>query len=460
MSGQDLEFETGRSREGRRCSAPNPTGRNQHRNCRMSPSLIELYEPPENVVRAATKDDSRVEEALRDYQRRNIVNKETIKQLLLAEHGIEMSTATITRRRKLLGLKGSGATTKSLPETQKRQLILDQMAKHPTPKWRSTPPVVLAHGVSRRVSLATRSSVYPDILSRDYISAEMHALDPDGFVIRQPKSKKKHRVALVVLGPDFEWSCDGHDKLSGIGFPIWGVRDVWCGKWLGLWVVPNNRLKRVIAYLYLRLVKERGGMPVQTTTDRGSETTGVYAFASALREEFSRDLPVDQLPAHRFLPSIENTTIERGWLRLRLEWGDDVKLFWEAGKDIYNEMDPRQYELVQYLWPKLIQQELDSLRERLNNHKPRRDNAKLTPTGVAPAVAYTLAERYGGERGLQPVDTKLIEGLMEELGGEDLVRFVSRDYEARADEIFSTIGVEKLSFANVWMVFERMLPLM
>jgi hypothetical protein len=61
------------------------------------------------------------------------------------------------------------------------------------------------------------------------------------------------------LGPHHEWSGDGHDKLAQIGFPIWGIRDKWSGKWLGLWVVPNNRLKLVIAYLYLRLIIELEG---------------------------------------------------------------------------------------------------------------------------------------------------------------------------------------------------------
>lgn len=83
--------------------------------------------------------------------------------------------------------------------------------------------------------------------------------DPDGFIRRQPTTKKIFREPLVALGPHHEWSCDGHDKLVSRGFPIWGVRDKWSGKWLGLWVVPNNRLKRTIAYLWLSLVAELGG---------------------------------------------------------------------------------------------------------------------------------------------------------------------------------------------------------
>ena len=43
------------------------------------------------VCSIASKEDVTLIEALKDYQRRNIVNKETIKQLLEAEHGIQIS---------------------------------------------------------------------------------------------------------------------------------------------------------------------------------------------------------------------------------------------------------------------------------------------------------------------------------------------------------------------------------
>jgi len=128
----------------------------------------------------------------------------------------------------------------------------------------------------------------------------MRIFDPDGFATREPHAKKVCRVPLTALGPHDKWSGDGHDKLIKIGYTIWGIRDKWSGKWLGLWVVPNNHLKVVIAYLYLSLIEELGGkyrpkfslrsllivyagMPIQTTTDCGSETTRVYGLANALR---------------------------------------------------------------------------------------------------------------------------------------------------------------------------------
>lgn len=91
------------------------------------------------------------------------------------------------------------------------------------------------------------------------VRSEMRLQDPKGFLLREPSAKKVHRGVLFCLGPHHEWSADGHDKLTSIGFPIWGVRDKWSGKWLCLCVVPNNRLHRAIAYLYLKLVEKLEG---------------------------------------------------------------------------------------------------------------------------------------------------------------------------------------------------------
>lgn len=53
-------------------------------------------------------------------------------------------------------------------------------------------------------------------------------------------------------------------------------------------------------------------------------------------------MPITLIKAHAFVQSIHNTTIERGWLHLRLEWGDNVIVFWEAGHNLYDPLDPVQ----------------------------------------------------------------------------------------------------------------------
>lgn len=132
----------------------------------------------------------------------------------------------------------------------------------------------------------------------------MHEHCPEGFQRRHLEAHKVVRVPLTSLGPNDEWSGDGHDKLKKIGMAVYGIRDKASSKWLLLKVMPNNRLNIVVAYLYLCLVEELGGynkvinhsyistltirlcfigMPLQSTTDCGSETTAQFAFASLLR---------------------------------------------------------------------------------------------------------------------------------------------------------------------------------
>jgi hypothetical protein len=69
----------------------------------------------------------------------------------------------------------------------------------------------------------------------------------------------------------------------------------------------------------------------------------MFSHLFYFREYFSPELSEAGLEAaHRFLKSIYNITVERGWLRLRLSWGDNVKVFWEAGAGIYNASIPKQ----------------------------------------------------------------------------------------------------------------------
>jgi hypothetical protein len=85
-------------------------------------------------------------------------------------------------------------------------------------------------------------------------------VDPEGVAARHPKSRQIRRVPLLSEGPNEVWCCDGHDKLCKFGFAIWGVRDKFSRKWLGLWVLPNNRIGDVVAYLWLSLVQKVGGI--------------------------------------------------------------------------------------------------------------------------------------------------------------------------------------------------------
>lgn len=111
------------------------------------------------------------------------------------------------------------------------------------------------------------------------------------------------------------------------------------------------------------------------------------------------------------------------------------------------------------MWPKLIQQELNQLREQFNNHRVRKESAKNHPSGVSPNVAFALYADYQAENCLQVVDCETVKQLMDSIGGEDLIRFVSVEYENHAETVFANLGFKVLSFHNVWNVFSAMLSL-
>ncbi|KAF8578513.1 hypothetical protein K439DRAFT_1648765 [Ramaria rubella] len=364
---------------------------------------------------APSRNDPRFQ-LLRD--RRGITNKHELSELLKSEANI-----TTSKR-----------TTQETPNVVKRQLVLDEMAKDPT---RRRGPRIVREGIIRNHGVH---------LTREYVEMEMRLQDPEGFKIRDPAAKKPNWVPLVTPGPHYEWNGGGHDKLNAIGFPVWGIRDVWSGKWLGLWVVPNNRLGTVIAYLYLSLVEELGGMPIQSTMDCGPETPKMYDFVNI--ETFSPEPTITELPGHMFRRSTQNITIKRGWLRFSLRWGNNAMYD-------YNSKDPQQYELVQWLWPKMIQQELDRLRDQFNNHCVRKDRKKKNPSGVSPNVAMALPHEYNAENYLQPVDATLICPLKEDLGGDGLLQFVSDEFAERAQDVFGTLNTT-LALQNVWFVFLAM----
>jgi hypothetical protein len=59
---------------------------------------------------------------------------------------------------------------------------------------------------------------------------------------------------------------------------------------------------------------------------------------------FHPDFDLTELPAHMYVRSIHNISIERSWLRLRLDWGDNMVIFFKKGIEdgMYNPDDPQQ----------------------------------------------------------------------------------------------------------------------
>ena len=140
---------------------------------------------------------------------------------------------------------------KMIDPKEAEQLVLDQMDLDPA---QHQGPRVIRHKLAWRTG---------DHLSCDLIINTMQIHDNDGFDKRDPTSKKIHCELKVPIGVNEWWSADGHDKLYGIGFPVWAIVDNATGWWLDAWVVPSNHMGGVVLYLFLCAVEDVGGMSSQ-----------------------------------------------------------------------------------------------------------------------------------------------------------------------------------------------------
>ncbi|KAJ7868014.1 hypothetical protein B0H14DRAFT_2346753, partial [Mycena olivaceomarginata] len=165
-------------------------------------------------------------------------------------------------------------------------------------------------------------------IPRDFIDNIRGILDRDATDMRKPGAKKIHTRGLHSAGPNEEWCVDGHEKiLQALGIAVWGIVDKFSRYELKLWALPDSRTAEVPPALYLRLLREKQGMPLQTTSDKGSETGLLADTQTALRHDpsfMTTDLNFESeaVTAHLSVKSVYNITRERGW---RPIWEKELK---------------------------------------------------------------------------------------------------------------------------------------
>jgi len=89
-----------------------------------------------------------------------------------------------------------------------------------------------------------------------------------------------------------------------------------------------------------------------------------------------------------------------------------------------------------------------------------KDKEKPGPTGMSCNQAFSFPEMWGGRDCLLKInDLSIIEGLKQELGGDELVSFSMPEFSAHAQAAYDSLAIIDLTFENVWVVFTAMLPL-
>ncbi|KAK6966975.1 hypothetical protein R3P38DRAFT_2815563 [Favolaschia claudopus] len=274
-----------------------------------------------------------------------------------------------------------------MPDGEQTQLILDELANDP--RQTRGPRVV-----KEALNLAGHK------IGRNKISDVMHTFEEEGFEKRDPKAQKKtvKRTPLTAVGPHEEWSMDGHDKMNEAGFGIYGIRDKWGGKFLHYRTLPSNRFADVIGVVFLECAKKYGGIPIQGSSDHGSEVRDAHAAQKTLRQTSN------------------------------------------------------------WIWFPLVQRSLDTFCNQQNNHRVRRQDDKLLPSGGTPNQFCANPMKYNGVDCLIKVPAKNIDELLDEARetAREHMRYVDDDFDILACEAYEALNKPAITLQSAWVVFRAM----
>jgi len=220
---------------------------------------------------------------------------------------------------------------------------------------------------------------------RIIVQGLLKELDPEGTELR-----KKHRLkrrSYCNPGPNYAWHIDGYDKLKHWGFPIHGAIDGFSRKLLWLEVTRSNNSPKKIAAYFVRTVIEQTGCPVELISDLGTEN----GLAASIQAFFR-----DNHDAHRYVPSPRNQRIEGWWSFFSKSHSSWWRSFFSdlEFQKIIDTSSEISMECLWFCFHKILQEELDNVKEQWNTHSIRRSRFETVPG--RPDSLYFLPELHGG----------------------------------------------------------------
>ncbi|KAJ7291675.1 hypothetical protein C8J57DRAFT_1588176 [Mycena rebaudengoi] len=327
------------------------------------------------------------------------------------------------------------------------------------PSNRKPPPVEVARqAVIDKVQMDTLQNNGPNyfktvlqqegiMIPRDTVRKIMLEHFPLGFDNRFPGKKKSAipRVGLNSNGPFHEVSSDGHEKLGKQALDM---------------VEPQLRLD----ICNLDFIETTGAIPIQMTTDKGSEIGWQYAIQDALRHAFAPDIDPEIYPICRIIKSVHNTIIEAFWRWFKEKKGLNLKAVILIGKveRIFSPNVEFHLQLFYWIFVPLLQAQLEEFRIWWNHHRVRSQKEKNMPSGHVPYDALDHPQNYGGMDCRIPVPQAAVDDLRqmvtEDVGPRDAhLSWYSAEFHVLADQVYAEIGRPTLSVDTAWDVFQTML---
>ncbi|KZS89183.1 hypothetical protein SISNIDRAFT_489401 [Sistotremastrum niveocremeum HHB9708] len=161
------------------------------------------------------------------------------------------------------------------------------------------------------------------------------------------------------------------------------------------------------------------------------------------------------------LKSTQNTPIEGFWHWLRESIGRTLYLDVTSGHTVFNSSNPIHINLFRWLWPPIVQKELDKFAVEWNSHRLRLQRNKALPSGATPISLYMCPEETNGIPLFNPVSPNLIAALRQHNlpnSRKEAFQWVPDAFDEIAGPVYEANCADILvvTSKNAWTVFQRM----
>ncbi|KAJ7768663.1 hypothetical protein DFH07DRAFT_866812 [Mycena maculata] len=362
--------------------------------------------------------DSVLAPALHDYSRKSLPLAQRL-EYLAKDFGYYIGRTSLMKLNREFGV---GTVKKPPPDHIASTLIVEVITNNVSS--RNGPRTV-----QNQISLQDGTKI-----PRDTVRRLMADIDPDGAEARFPGRRRqpKRRGHLTDTGKlNFKAL-----RMGPVGIDIYGSRCHSSSRMVKFLVVPNARCSSTVGHYYLDLVEENGVF-VQATADGGSETGELYAAHVALHQHCMPEISFEESAPFIAMKSTNNISIESSWHLFTNYVGLDIKQVILIGKS-HNYFHPSIiYNFVEY-WI---------------NHKIRTQSNKLLPSGFSLNYICDFPEKFGLTHFGVPAPQLFVDALR-----QNIPKWVSDDFDARAWEVYNQIGAPKLVLTEGWTIFCQMLP--
>ncbi|KAI7951433.1 hypothetical protein MJO28_007117 [Puccinia striiformis f. sp. tritici] len=324
---------------------------------------------------------------------------------------------------------------------------------------------------------------YQTHVPRQVVYELLSEIDPQGMQDRL-RHACKQRV-FKVSGPNHIWSADGHDKLKPYGITIYGFVDAWSRKILGMYVHVTNNDPMHVGVYFLQLVTAAGGIPLNVTTDKGTETGDMAAYQIQFTQRYNPH-PSDEAKTHmHFTKSVHNQKIESLWSRMMKEHNRSIidLILKQIESGDYNPDDEIQKQvkswaltfpgkhatnlclnrlLFLFLWIPVVQRSVDRWVSVYNTSRKRKDKFTTLPTQCSPNFSYSTPEHFETSNKIIKVPQENVNWILEHDYPARNVMFTHTPdwFHQLASRVMQEMGFvfEKISLGGLWLVFDSMLP--